>query len=180
MSVDPLVHHLLRVGGALLFAAAAAHKLRGLPSFQSALAGYRLLPPAWAAPAARLIPVLELAVAVGLLLPGLTAPAAWAAAAVLAIYAGAVAINLLRGRREIDCGCGGPGGDRPLGVSLVVRNLVLIWGLLVTTAPVAPRAWTGLDTIHLLFAAVAALLLYSAIDVALANASRGRAVWGDA
>ena len=34
-------------------------------------------------------------------------PPACAAAALLALYAGAIAINLIRGRRDIDCGCAG-------------------------------------------------------------------------
>jgi hypothetical protein len=177
VSVDPLIHHLLRVGGALLFAAAAAHKLRGRASFQSALAGYRLLPASWARPAARTMPWLELGLASALLY---SASAAWAGAALLATYAAAIAINLLRGRAGIDCGCGGPGGSRPLGLSLVVRNLVLAALLLLSTAPVVARGWTALDSFHLAVATLAAALLYTAIDVALANASRQRLLWGGA
>lgn len=113
----------------LLFAGAAWHKLSDLAAFERVLLGYRLLPAAVCRWLARLVPGLELGAAglalASLWLPSLRAPAALACALLLGTYAGAMGINLLRGRRDIDCGCGGP-GERPLSWSLVVRNLVLI------------------------------------------------------
>ena len=44
-------------------------------------------------------------------------------AALLLAYAAVMAINLVRGRRFIDCGCGG--AAQPLSLGLVLRNVVL-------------------------------------------------------
>ena len=173
-AIDPVVHHLLQLGGALLFGFAAAHKLRDPAAFRSALAGYRLLPDGLVAPVARGLPWLELGLAVALLLPTSTSLAAWLAAALLALYAGAVAANLARGRREIDCGCAGAGGSRPLGSSLLVRNALLIVALLLLSTPVVERSFSALDIATLVFATITLALLYAAIDVALANGARQR------
>ena len=43
-----------------------------------------------------------------------TPHAAAAAALLLALYAGAIGVNLARGRRDIDCGCGGPASRQPI------------------------------------------------------------------
>lgn len=172
--IDPVVHHLLQLGGGLLFGFAAVHKLRDPAAFRSALAGYRLLPDGLVAPVARGLPWLELGLAAALLLPASTPLAAWSAAALLALYAGAVGVNLARDRREIDCGCGGAGGSRPLGASLLVRNGVLIAALLFLLEPVSERGLTALDMATLIFATGCLALLYAAIDVALANGARRR------
>ncbi len=174
MSVDPLVHHLLQLAGALLFASAALHKLRDPAAFRSALAGYRLLPDALVPATARGLPAAELGVAAALLVPALTPVGAAAGAAMLALYAAAVAINLLRGRREIDCGCGGVGGSRPLGASLVARNVLLVLALSALFAPVVERPFSPLDVWVLGLATGTFALLYAAVDVALANAARQR------
>ncbi len=174
MSADPVVAMALRAGAALLFAAAAAHKLRDLPAFRAALAGYRLLPATALAPAAWAFVGVELAVAVGCLVPALAPRACVAAAGLLALYALAIAVNLARGRRGIDCGCGGPGGRRPLGIGLVLRNLALAALLLGAALPSGPRPLVWLDAVTATTLLGAIALLYAASDVALANAARLR------
>jgi hypothetical protein len=174
--VDPFVHHLLRLGAVTLFASAAIHKLRHPASFRSALADYQLLPGATVTPASRAIPWLELCAAAALLIPAATPLAAFLGVALLLIYALAIGVNLIRGRREIDCGCGLAGGARPLGVSLLRRDVALVQGLLALLLPVAVRSWSSLDTIALALATGTVVLLYAAIDVALANSARQREV----
>src|SRR5262245_21207677 len=120
--MDPAVDLALRVSLALLFATAAWHKLRAPRAFTATLAEYRLLPPALAPGAAVLVVVVELAIVVGLLAVRRTGLAA--AAVLLLVYAAAVAVNLLRGRDHIDCGCG-PAARQPISGWLVGRNLVL-------------------------------------------------------
>ena len=51
----------------------------------------------------------EALVIVGLIVPATRPAAAMLAFALLAIYGVAIAINLVRGNRRIDCGCGGAG-----------------------------------------------------------------------
>lgn len=70
-------------------------------------------------------------------------PVAAALALLLAVFAGAIAINLLRGR-EIDCGCFGFGVRRRIGWDAVVRNVVL--ALLAVGLATRPPEPLALDT----------------------------------
>jgi Methylamine utilisation protein MauE len=110
---------------ALVFARAAAFKFRDMEAFADVLAAYRMLPLGVVEPAARILPALEVACALALLLPWTRSASDLAAAGLLIAFGLAMAVNLLRGRREIDCGCGDPSRRQPLAWSLVVRNLAL-------------------------------------------------------
>lgn len=169
---DPAVQAVLRGAFALLFAASALHKLRDLRDFREALAGYRLLPSPCLAPATVGLPFAELGVALTLAVPGHAGAGAVAGVGLLVLYAGAIGVNLMRGRRTIDCGCGGPGGRRPIGVALVWRNAGLAAALLLAARPPSPRVWTWLDGVTLVAGVTTLSLLYAALDVLLAN--RGR------
>jgi hypothetical protein len=171
---DPAVHHLLRVAGALLFGAAALHKLRNRRAFREALAGYRLLPRALLAPAALALPALEGALAGALLTPGLARAGALAGAGLLSVYAAAIAANLARGRRRIDCGCGGPGGRQTLGPGLLWRNAGLVALFWLAARPVAARPWTWIDGVTVLAGVATLALVYASLDVLLANRERSR------
>ena len=114
-----------RVCVGLVFLLAAAQKASHWRILSGVLANYRLLPRKMAAPAAALLPPLEMVIAI-LLLSGLLMPwAALASIALLAVFAAAMAINLLRGRSAIDCGCGQPFLAQTLSWTLVARNAVL-------------------------------------------------------
>ncbi|WP_231639158.1 MauE/DoxX family redox-associated membrane protein [Sphingomonas profundi] len=112
-----------RIGVACLFAAAAIGKLRRRDDFAAAVAAYRLLPDVLVAPVAAALPPVEIAIALGLV-AGLPLACA-AAAGLLALFAAAMAANLARGRRHIDCGCDPAAAPRPIGWRLVARNLTL-------------------------------------------------------
>lgn len=168
-ALDPVVHATLRAGGACLLGAAAVGKLRDLAGFRAAVAGYALVPRRAAAPFAALAVAAELAIAVGLSAPGGARPAALAAVALLGVYTAAIAVNLARGRRAIDCGCGGP-RRRPLGGGLVARNGVLIAGFALLALPVAPRAWSRLDVLTWVAATAALACSYAAAEIAAALA----------
>lgn len=109
----------------LVFLTAAYGKLRHAAPFQGVVANYRLLPDAMVAPAAYLIPPVELLLGATLLL-GLAYP--WpelSAAGLLLLFALAMGINLRRGRRYIDCGCFQSALKQTLSWALVMRNGVL-------------------------------------------------------
>src|SRR2546428_13263493 len=112
--MDPAIDATLRAALGLLFLVAAVHKLRDFGRFRATLAEYRLLPRAVLPVAAGLVLVAELSVAAMLVTPARGAPGPLAACAILVVYATAIAINLARGRRHIDCGCAGPAGRRPI------------------------------------------------------------------
>jgi hypothetical protein len=170
LSVDPAALWILRVCLALLLGSAALAKLRDPGGFARALAGYRMLPEAALGSAARALPALELALAAGLLAwPARTAPAV---AALFALYALAIAWNLARGRRHIDCGCGGPGGRLPIQPALVARNLALLAAALAAGAAPSGRPLALLDAFTVTAGASALVLLWASLDVALANRAR--------
>jgi hypothetical protein len=175
MVLDPLLALGVRSGLAVLFASAAWHKLRGRAEFVGVLQAYRLLPAALVPVAAPLIALGELAVAVALLWPAGWTVGALGAAAVLAVYALAIAVNLARGRRAIDCGCGAPGTRQPIGEGLLVRNVVLAAAALLTLAPSAPRALVWVDWLTLAGALGVAASVWTAAHGLAAASHRVRA-----
>ena len=178
--MDPVVDVTIRIGLGLLLGAAAAHKLRDLAAFRATLADYRLLP-SWLTPfASRALVAIEGTTAVALLVPGLGRAGSAAAALLLATYAAAVAINLLRGRRHIDCGCFGPAARRPIHGGLVARNLLLVAGALVGLGPLAARPFLWLDAVTVSGALGTLAALHLALDQMMAEAPRLRLLRGDA
>lgn len=120
----------LRFGTALLFVGAALPKLRNRSAFAGVVANYKLLPRPLVGVVAGLLPWVELALAAALLVPLTASLAAFSAALLLTLFAGAIAINISRGRAHIDCGCRGDELRQPLRTGMVVRNLV--WAALLT------------------------------------------------
>lgn len=171
---DPALQLALHAGAALLFLAAAVHKLRDLSDFRAALGGYGVLSERALAPAAAALVTAETAVGAGCLIPGAAPAACLAGAGLLALYSGAIAWNLARGRRSIDCGCGGPGGRRPLSRGLLARNALLTALLLLAALPAGARVLVWLDALTAVFLLAVMALLHAALDVALANAARLR------
>jgi uncharacterized membrane protein YphA (DoxX/SURF4 family) len=111
------------VVGLILLKAGFGKLFAGSASRQSAVANYQLLPKSLVVYAAVLVPWTEILLA-ALLLSGIVlVPAAAATTMLLAAFALAVAINLVRGRR-INCGCGGA-PERPIGWRLVSQDLIL-------------------------------------------------------
>lgn len=108
----------------LLFLQAAWHKFSDYGRFLGLLADYRLLPELLLEPAARLLLLSEALCALLLVWPVSRPAGAVLAASLLLLYALAIAINLLRGRVQVECGCGGAG--QPLSWWLVLRNALLL------------------------------------------------------
>lgn len=147
MTLDPAISRILELGLALLFGVAAGHKLADRSRFLAVLANYELMP-------GRLVPLAGMAVigaeviaALLLLLPPARAPGVYLAAALLACYALAIAVNLLRGRTRIDCGCLGFGRHDRIAWTMVLRNLALIALALAALLPASPRELVGLDAL---------------------------------
>ena len=116
---------MIRTLVSLVFLTAAYGKFRHAVPFQGVVANYRLLPDAIVAPAAYLIPPVELLLGATLLL-GFAFP--WpelGAAALLLLFALAMGVNLRRGRRHIDCGCFQSALRQTLSWTLVARNVAL-------------------------------------------------------
>jgi hypothetical protein len=169
MQSDPIFILASAIAIAVLLASAATHKVRAPARFRKQLADYQLLPDALVRPSARLIALLELAIAFALLVPVSRPWAALSAAGLLALYTAAIGINLWRGRRDIDCGCAGPDQVQPLRPVLLLRNSVLVALALVACVAPIVRDMTVFDGFVTLASAAVALLIYAAADGLAAN-----------
>jgi uncharacterized membrane protein len=163
MTVDPAFSMLALLLLAVVFAAAAVAKLREPDVFAGVVEQYGLLPRVLVRPFAYALPVVELAAALGLLLPVSRGPAAALLILLLLGFAAAMAINLARGRSDIDCGCFIGVQKQRISWTLVVRNLVLAGFGLTLLADGTGRPLAALDGFTVLAAAAALLLLYEAI-----------------
>jgi hypothetical protein len=168
---------------AAVFAQALWHKTRRYLEFTGILKQYRLLPDWSLSVAAVLIVLTEAVICAGLLFTATRKEAALLACLVLLAYAAAMSVNLIRGRREIDCGCGGP--PTPLHVWLVVRNLVLsgagAWlaGMWLTGTSLADASTQRMDAASTLITIATALLfiaVYAIANQLIANLAYARRV----
>jgi hypothetical protein len=164
MILDPAIGWTVVLVLAGVFGAAAIAKLRALDAFLGVVHNYRLVPEFLERPIAYALPVAELAIAVGVLLPAGRAPAALSAAILLALFAGAMAINLMRGRRDIDCGCFATVLRQRLSWPLVVRNLVLAALALLVMPGLGDRGLGWLDVVTVGCAATALVLVHAAAN----------------
>lgn len=151
-----------------LFAIGGISKLMGFADFVATVGNYRLLPHQLVLTAALLIAMSEILIGLAALVTtrfDIRTASLFGIAALLLIYAASMGINLLRGRRHIDCGCNAFAADpAPLNWYLVGRNVVLAAAALgVGTATVAPRPLAAIDWISALGALGAFPLLYLAL-----------------
>lgn len=163
-TVDPAVAVLSVACLALLFAAASLHKLRDLRAFAAIFAAYEVLPGIARLRLTTLVPVLEAAVAAGLLFEVTRGPACVAAMVLLLIYAAAIGINLLRGRRDLACGCGGPDERRPIAAWMIGRNVLLAALAGVILMPWSPRELELTDAATIGFGTLTCALVYLCLD----------------
>lgn len=167
--IDPLLPLVISTALALLFFMAARHKLSDNRRFQAQLAAYQLVPEPLLGISAKALPWLEMSLVFMLLIPFTRPLAASVAATLLVVYALAMAVNLIRGRSEIDCGCGDM--PQPLSYLLIARNSVLSAGALMLVLPVVERAITTTDLIFVaLFTAVLATA-YVMVELLVKNHS---------
>lgn len=157
---------------ALLFAVAAAHKLRDLRHFDEIFAAYGL--PAFTTHLhlSRAVPLLEALVAGGLLLEVSRGAAAYVGIVLLLAYAAAITVNLLRGRRELACGCGGPDDRRPIAPWMVWRNILCAVLLFPVLLPWSPRPLELTDGVTIGFGTATCALVYLCIDRLLGRTGR--------
>ena len=176
MPLDPAVGWVVALSLGLLLGAAAVHKLRDPSRFRSALAGYQLLPEAALGPVAVAVIGTELAAALLVVLPAERPLGGLVAAGLMAAYGTAIAVNLLRGRTRIDCGCLGFGKSERIAWWMVGRNLVLAAAALAVRLPAGARTLEALDWLTVAgTVAVAAALFSAASRLASLPALRGGA-----
>jgi putative oxidoreductase len=119
-----LIEWTCRLALAAVFLAAAFGKLRDPYGFAVNLFAYRLLPAAWAAPAALVLPAIESVAALALITGLLWRGAALICGTLMLVFIAALAQAILRGI-DIDCGCFGEGSS-PVSFWLIARNYLLL------------------------------------------------------
>lgn len=154
---------------AFVFLRAALHKATALGVFEGVVADYRLAPSALSGPIAKGLLALEAICVLLLFWPGSSQAGAFLAATLLMIYAAAMAVNLVRGRSFIDCGCGGP--SESLSWALVARNLMLT-AILLPTALGNAGALNAAETAVAFGAAATIWLVWLAAAQLSANHTR--------
>lgn len=170
---DPTVVIFCQVSLALVFGLAAWGKLRNLEEFVGVVRNYRLLPEFAVRPVAYATPVLEATIAAAVLVGPTRSPAALVAFALLAIFAVAMGVNILRGRRYIDCGCFRTALKQRLSWWLVARNGVLMtMAALVTAVPAMTRPIGVLDAYAGVMGGIVVVLFYVASGHVLSEAPK--------
>lgn len=167
--IDPIISTSAALALSVIFASAASHKLRHPSWFRRQVQEYELIPGLMVPAAAVALPVAELAIAAGLLWSTSRPYAGILAFLLIGAYALAIAINLARGRKDIDCGCSGPAMRQPLQPALLARNLLLAIVALCALLPMLERPLGLLDNFVMIAAGTALVLLYTTTDLWLAN-----------
>ncbi len=152
-----------------LFVVGGCQKLRDTANFQEVVSDYKIVPKAWSPWLARLLPFLEVCAGLALLIPIVRGSALVLLTGLLATYTAAIALNIVRGRIDIDCGCAGPGQEQTISTWLLGRNTVLILLALgahsaLQAEVLGPLGWS----IAFLGTALAALI-YHAFNQLIAN-----------
>jgi Methylamine utilisation protein MauE len=178
MMLDPAIGLLMIAAIALLFGSAGVHKLRDLKRFEEIFSAYGLVTSAARWHFSRVIPILELAVAAGLLFD---ASRTWAGAVgigLLSTYAAAITVNLRRGRRDLACGCGGPDERRPIAPWMVWRNIVIALVLAGALAPWTVRPLNFTDAVTVTFGLLTLALIYLCVDQLMGYLQRAAQIRG--
>jgi uncharacterized membrane protein YphA (DoxX/SURF4 family) len=174
LMLDPVIGSLIVGCFVVLFVSAATHKLRDLQQFAQVFAGYDIAPVINRWRLSWLVPVMELLIALGLLLPASRTAATIMAAALLVSYALAITVNLRAGHDAIACGCGGPDQRRPIAAWMVWRNLLLAGLLSLTMLAWTARPLEWMDGATVGLGLVAIGLLYACAERLLGELGRAR------
>ena len=172
LAVDPIVAWVLRASLALLFSFSAWHKLRDVTGFRETLREYRVLPDVFVSSAAGVIVATEALTSLALWMPGAGLAGAAMAASLLGVYSASIAVNLIRGRRSIDCGCLGPAADQSISPALLGRNAILVAGALGAMLPVGHRSLHWVDSLTFIAGLGSLSMLFIAANQLLATSNR--------
>jgi hypothetical protein len=185
MQIDPVLAGAAQSGVAVAMLLAALAKTRKAAAFRAALHAYQLLPDMLVAPVAWLIVAAEALGAVALLLPETRCAGAVLLSGLLLTFATALAVNVLRGRIDIDCGCfafgtaataADPATHAPAASGIgwwhVARALLLAALAATAFVPTTARAIIPFDYLTLSAAVLAIVSTLLTIDALLANLPR--------
>lgn len=168
--MDPFLHWTLALALAALFGASALAKLRTYNEWPGVVRNFRLLPDRLAGAAAATLLGAELLTAAALVWAPTQPAGAWAAASLLVLTAGAVGINIRRGRIDIDCGCFGSQLRQRLAPWMVSRNVALACFALTLLLPVSERSMSAFEWLVSIGCVLTLAFLYPVAAVVLGEA----------
>ena len=159
--MDPVVGYTISGAVRLLFLVSLLHKCDDFRRFVQAVDGYRIVPDVLSWPAAVAIACAEtwVVLAGDMVIGG----------GLLLLYAGVIAVDLVRGIDRIDCGCGGVAGRNGLSWWLVCRNVLCAAAAIAATTHPASRELVWMDGFSALAGVAALAGLYVATDRLIAN-----------
>ena len=174
-----IVGVIIRLLLSVIFFRTAWHKFHDREDFQTELAAYQLIKKDSITFATMFLVVAETYTALMLLnITSFIGPLL--AATLLLLYAGAMAINLRKGKTDISCGCSGPlfshreAAKKMISWLLVLRNITLSC-IAIFALPVSASTAQVNSSLLIIFSGTAcALLMYEAVEQALANSQRYR------
>jgi hypothetical protein len=165
--IDPALGYLVILDMAALLGWSALQRLGARRGFFEILTAYRVLGERWVTAAVYVVPAAELLIALALLVPVSRRAACVATAGLLLVYGCAIAVNLARGRRDLDCGCGLANGRRAIAEWMLIRNATMACAAVTVVLPWVPRTLALLDIMTIVAGASAAALLYASVDALL-------------
>jgi len=160
MMIDPVFNWIVALALIQLFASAAWHKARDINGFSQIIASYQILPNTSKPSAALSIIAIEVISAALIMIPSTRTTGAVLVAALLLGYALVMAINLLRNRRLLDCGCHFGQKKQSISWLLVVRNIAIATLTLLLFLPMQTRAMNIFDLGIVLFGLSLSSMIY--------------------
>jgi len=164
--LDPVLVWIARLAMVVLFASAGLSKLRRPATFRDAVAAYDLLPGRAVAVVAVAMAAAEVIGAALLLWPAGRVAGALLLGTLLLSFSAAIAINIARGRTDVDCGCWLFGaeptaGQGRLSVATLARNGGLAVVLGVASLSAEGRLLGMLDWLTIATGTLAAVGLFA-------------------
>jgi hypothetical protein len=154
--------------GALLLAS-GVQKTRDFTRFTALLSAYRIVPERLSRIFAVGVPSAEIMLSAGLCLAPSRRLSLGLVIVLLSGYGIAMAVNLRRGRNDLDCGCGTLRERQPIARWMLWRNGLLVSAAALALAPSSARPLQAVDVVTLACAVATAMLLYTAAGRLLAT-----------
>jgi Methylamine utilisation protein MauE len=175
--LDPVILMICIATLTIVTLASAWPKWREPERFRASVDAFALLPSVLVKPLSYLLPAVETAAAVGLLFASMRPFGAYALIALFVAFALALAINVVRGHTDIDCGCSGfiaaaeaaSGAPKAIGWWHVGRAAFLALLAASVLLPSTGRVLVAFDYVSAGASTLFAVAAWFTLDVLLAN-----------
>lgn len=161
--IDPVLQLAAALTLALVFGVGAAGKMTAWSELEGVVRNFRIAPAPLVPLVSWTLPPAELLLALGVLVPATRAASAAAMAVLLVLFAGAIAVNVMRGRIDIDCGCFRSALRQNLSWWLVLRNGLLVVLALACLPEAAGRALGWADNFVVVMASLTLFIAYLSV-----------------